>query len=83
VSYVIEHGIPIPPTNRGHKRRGALGYYTSRLSVVLTEMGVGGSFLVTTEKERAAVSGRLYRLLPRKYVVRKIAGEGWRVWRVA
>lgn len=80
MSYVIEHNIPPPPPT--HKRRGPAGQTLSPLTELLRDMPVGSSFLVKTEKERHTVTAKLYRHRSRVYAVRKVPGEGWRVWRV-
>ncbi len=82
--YVIQHGIPVQPSKRGHFRRGAVGNYTSELSMVMTDMPVGSSFLVRTERERADAARRtsLFKVKGMRFAIRKIDGQGWRIWRI-
>jgi hypothetical protein len=65
----IEHGVPIPPPLPGQWKR--LG----------EQMRVGDSVLLETQKDAYALRAAMHRM-GRQVSYRKIAGEGWRIWRV-
>jgi hypothetical protein len=44
-------------------------------------MEVGQSFMVDTFEEHQRLLGRLGQFKPRTFAVRKIVGQGWRIWR--
>ena len=75
--YVIERGIPPPPAT--HARRGN---ERSHLLIVLGRMDVGESFLVETDRERAEAVRRFAWFESRQFAARKVAGQGWRIWRI-
>lgn len=83
MSYVIQHGIPLPPSAKAHSNhRGSRGQFSSRLSMVLDAMPVGSSFLLRTKEESKSATSRFRLFAPKRFTVRKLPGEGWRVWRV-
>lgn len=80
MSYVIEEGIPMPECpskGNGGAHRGPKKPW----GMALDSLQPGQSTLTTEWSDvRAAEQFRLYRP-ERRYAVRKIAGQGWRVWR--
>jgi hypothetical protein len=61
-------------------RRGRLpGPVRERMEV----LRVGDSFRLDTEQEYMLARGTASKLRPRKFSIRKIPHEGWRVWRLA
>ena len=73
--YLVEHGVPIPPPNRGGRGvRGAIRPWG--------KMGIGDSFFVpggNLHREVTCVHAML-RSTGRHYIVRGVEG-GVRVWR--
>ena len=72
MSYVIEDGVPI--TNRYGPRTPV----TQALDALLPEQ----SFVISNESEYIQVRARVGKLKPKKFSVRKLGRDGWRVWRV-
>lgn len=42
----------------------------------------GQSFAMDTEEEYIRARGTVHKLKPRKFSVRKVPFEGWRIWRL-
>lgn len=80
MQYPIELDIPIPPTRYASVRAGRP---REPVRLFLESMPVGGSFLTPHFEEYRKAANTLTHLFPRCYTTRKIAGEGWRIWRVA
>jgi hypothetical protein len=78
--YVIESGIPIP-TSRGinPSPTGPRTEWTRALSA----LEVGQSVFTGDRKEYKAAEQFAIRSRPKQFALRKIAGQGWRVWRTA
>lgn len=71
--YATEPGIPIPEARRARRTEEAQ---------TMEAMPIGESFPIEPDRvnaARCAVRG----LEPKKFLVRKMAGQGWRVWRTA
>jgi hypothetical protein len=81
VSYTIEDGIPIPTGGSGGKG-GARRNPRNPLTIALDSLQPGQSVLTTDIADREAADRFRHWRPERKYVTRKIAGQGWRVWRV-
>jgi hypothetical protein len=82
MTYIIESGIPLPRAAGGnHKRASRPRGRTAPLSVAMDAMEVGQSFMVDTFEEHQRLLGRLGQFKPRTFAVRKIVGQGWRIWR--
>ena len=71
----IETGLPIPPRASTKLR--------NPIAIQLASIEVGQSFLLHSYDEWLTVRGYLTRFKPKRYSIRKIDREGWRVWRVA
>jgi hypothetical protein len=70
----IEPGIPLMD-----ERRGRLpGPLRERMET----LHVGDSFRLDTEAEWLLARGTVNKLRPKRFSIRKIPREGWRVWRV-
>ena len=67
---IIETGIPCPP--RGN----------SPVVAAMRSMDVGQSFLITEAFEYGRARGSWAMLKPKKFAIRKVPHEGWRVWRL-
>lgn len=76
MSYVIETGVAPPPAipSKGGRPR-------SEEHHVMSVMEVGQSFLITDYMRWLFVRGKLTKMRPRKFSMRKASG-GWRVWRL-
>lgn len=72
MSYVIEEGIPVS------KRYGPRTPVTMALEALEPEQ----SFVITNDTEYIQVRGRLSKLKPKKFRMRKLGRDGWRIWRV-
>jgi hypothetical protein len=77
MSYVIEQGIE-PPAQL--PRRG--GRPASEEHTLMMAMQVGESFMVHDYLRWLFLRGKLTKMRPRKFSMRKVPG-GWRLWRVA
>lgn len=70
----IETGIPLVA-----ERRGRLpGPLRERMETLRP----GDSFSLDSEQEFMLARGTVNKLKPKKFSIRKIPHEGWRVWRV-
>lgn len=80
MSYVIEHGIPIPPSRQDgqHRPTGP----RSEIAKAIEAMEVGHSFAIESEREYMRARARLARFKPRRFITRKLPHEGWRIWRI-
>ncbi len=74
MTYIIEDGIPLPPTPRNHPRTAT--------SQAMARMEVGQSFAIASNAEWQQVRGRLSIMRPRRFSIRR-QETGWRVWRIA
>lgn len=80
-TYTIEAGIPIPEPKKG--KGGAPRGPRKLWTATLDQLAPGESILTTEHKDtRAAEQFRLHRP-ERVFAIRKIPGQGWRVWRVS
>lgn len=77
MSYVIEEGIPLPVTNRGGNFVGPQSEWTKTLN----SLEVGQSVLTPEYKEFKAADAFAFRQKVKRFAIRKVAGQGWRVWR--
>lgn len=78
MSYVIENDIPLPPTRRGGNFVGPQTDWTKTLAVLLP----GQSVLTPLHHELKTAEQFVIRQRPKKFAIRKVHGQGWRVWRV-
>jgi hypothetical protein len=81
VSYVIDDNIPVPPSDsrgRGGSPRNPQTEWTRMLDV----LAPGQSMLTEEYREAKAADQFKVRRPEKKFTVRKIAGQGWRVWRL-
>ena len=76
MSYVIEDGIPVPPT----RMTGAPRRSRSPLSVVLEKLMPAQSVLLDSHAEYKLCQQVMTRLRPRIFATRK-GRDGWRIWR--
>lgn len=74
MSYAIEAAVEMPPEYRGRP--------PSQERLAMLALEVGESFLITDEARVNLVRTLNRKLAPKCFCVRKIAGQGWRVWRV-
>lgn len=65
----IESGIPCPP--RGN----------SPITAAMRAMAVGESFLIAEAADYQKARGAWASLKPKKFAIRKVPHQGWRVWR--
>lgn len=79
-AYVIERGIPLPPTQRGPG--GTYKGPKLAFNKAVAALEVGESVLTPSPTEAKAAGQLFLRMRPQEYAIRKIGGEGWRVWRV-
>lgn len=81
--YVIETGIPLPPPRKRMvpSPRGARTPWTKAIDA----LEVGQSVLTTEAKEHIAALQFVIRGVAqsKEFAIRKVPGEGWRVWRTA
>jgi hypothetical protein len=73
----VEPNIPIPEPIRGGRGRPP-----SPVLARMRELEIGESFCVDTWEERQVIRSVQSKQHPKKFSVRKIPHEGWRVWRV-
>ena len=76
MSYVIEDGIPVPPT----RMTGAPRRSRSPLSEAMEKLEPEQSFLVDSHSEYKLSQQVMTRLRPRIFATRK-GRDGWRIWR--
>lgn len=69
----IEADIPLPPQKWPCLR--------NPIALQMAALEVGESFLLDTEYEWLTVRGYLTRFRPKRFSIRKIDRQGWRVWR--
>lgn len=77
-TYTIEEGIPLPPTRKG-------GNYTgpkTELTRLVDSLEPQQSLLITDYKDYKTADAYAGRHRAKRYAIRKIAGQGWRVWRI-
>ena len=77
MSYVIEDGIPLPIVTKGGNFFGPQSEWTKAIA----RLEPGQSVLTTEHREYKAADAFIARQRPKRYAIRKIAGQGWRVWR--
>jgi hypothetical protein len=78
VSYVIEEGIPLPQTSKGGNYVGP----KTEVTRVIEELEPMQSVLLTEHKDYKAADAYAGRHRLKRYAIRKVAGEGWRIWRI-
>lgn len=78
MSYVIEENVPLPAARQRGNSVGPQTEWTRLVNSLLP----GQSVLTPLHNEFKAAEQLIMRNRPRKYAIRKIAGEGWRVWRI-
>lgn len=71
--FAIERGIPIPIDRQ---------FQRSDVVAAMRGLEVGQSFVVSTHEGYTAVRARWTDLRPKRFAMRKIGGEGWRLWRL-
>jgi hypothetical protein len=78
--YVIETGIPLPPPMRagGGNNVGPKTEWT----MVLARLEPGQSVLTADHGEFKTADAFVSRQRPKRFAIRKINGQGWRVWRL-
>jgi hypothetical protein len=76
-TYTIEDGIPLPETNRGASHHGPRTELTKAISL----LEVGQSVLAGGWKEYKSADAYVARHRDRRFAIRKIGGQGWRIWR--
>lgn len=77
MTYAIESGIPVPPSRRGGNWAGPKTEWTRKLS----ELEPGQSVLTDEHSDLKAAEQYIQRNKPKRFVIRKIPSQGWRVWR--
>jgi hypothetical protein len=80
-TYTIEDDIPLPPCDsrgRGGSPRKPQTQWTQMLDV----LAPGQSMLTGDHREAKAADQFKVRRPEKKFTIRKIAGQGWRVWRL-
>jgi hypothetical protein len=79
--YTIEDNIPLPASAMAHNQRKP----KTPIRLALEALNEGQSLLFTESTEWAKARSIMTHLSPggRKFATRKLAGQGWRVWRVA
>jgi hypothetical protein len=70
VALYIDPAIPLPSRVR------------TPIGQAMRALEVGESFMVTDEADYIKARARWSDYLPRKFAMRKVPSEGWRVWRV-
>lgn len=79
-AYVIESGIPLPRPRNG-TGKNFTGPQTDWTRAVAA-LEPGQSVLTPLYNEYKAADQFIQRQRPRKYAIRKVSGQGWRVWRI-
>lgn len=79
-AYVIETGIPLPKPRNGTGKNfiGPQSEWTRTVAA----LAVGQSVLTPIYSEFKSAEQLIQRMRPNKYAIRKVAGQGWRVWRI-
>lgn len=80
VAYVIEDNVPLP---KGHNNGGRPSGPQTELGRALLALQPGQSIALPTYEEFRRANAHAWRNTDRRFATRKIAGQGWRVWRVA
>lgn len=78
MSYVIEDNVPMPATKRGGNFTGPQSDWTKAVA----KLEPGQSVLTPLHNEFKAAEQLILRMRPNRYAIRKIASQGWRVWRL-
>jgi hypothetical protein len=79
-TYTIETGIPLPESDsRG--LGGAARKPQTEWTKTLDQLQPGQSTLTPEIKDWKSAQQFKVRRPERKYAIRKVAGQGWRVWR--
>ncbi len=78
MNYAIETGVPIPAFRPTDSRPGP----RTDLTQALAALEVAQSVLVEDTREHKAAMNYIERAKPRRFTVRKVAHEGWRIWRI-
>lgn len=79
MTYVIEVGIPLPPsTRKGGNYIGPQSDWTKAVNA----LEPGESVLTPLHHEFKAAEQLIQRNRPKRYAIRKIPNQGWRVWRL-
>lgn len=76
MNYVIEDGVPPPPAMR------RTGIQKTALRIVMESMRPGQSLLLDTPEENALARSAASHIGAGRFRSRKVAGKGWRVWRM-
>jgi hypothetical protein len=76
-TYTIETGIPAP--EQLYRRSPP----KSPIRTALEQLELGQSFLMDTPDEYERARSMCCNLGERKFIGRKVAGQGWRMWRIA
>ena len=79
-AYVIEDNIPLPKATRspGGNFSGPKTDWTR----TIWSLEVGQSVLTPLHSDFKTAEQAVRRLYPKKYAIRKVSGQGWRVWRM-
>jgi hypothetical protein len=72
--YTIESDVPLKETK---------GRPPSVERQIMKALNVGQSFLIEDAARAMHARWTAPKLTPAKYSIRKVVGQGWRVWRVA
>jgi hypothetical protein len=79
-TYTIDDDIPVPEPRRS--KTGAPRRAITPWTQTIDRLRPGQSSLCVTWSDYKAADQFRTRRPERKYVIRKIGGQGWRVWRV-
>lgn len=77
-AYVIQSDIPVPPTRRGGNWIGPRTEWTRLLSL----LEPGQSVMTEYHNDLKSAEQYIQRSKPKRFAIRKIPSQGWRVWRV-
>lgn len=80
MSYVIENDIPLPKAKKGSG--GNFVGPQSEWTKALYALEPGQSVLTPFYNEFKSAEQVILRQRPKKFAIRKVDGQGWRVWRI-
>lgn len=81
MSYVIEDGVALPDDSRGWGKGGRDRGCKTLWTQTLDALTPGQSVLTGEYRDYQTAEKFKPRRPERKFAIRKIAGQGWRVWR--
>lgn len=77
-TYTIEDGVPLPPSDKGGNWTGP----KTEVNRVLETLDLQQSVLIDDYRDFKSAGAFAGRHRAKRFAIRKIAGQGWRVWRV-